>query len=54
MFSLLQESNYRDRARARDRKCLITGLQAYSRLKVVHIFPREHDDEVSGVFYHDS
>lgn len=39
--------HYRDRGRARDGKCLITGLQTqtYSRLKVAHIFPRAHDNE---------
>ncbi|KAH9032547.1 hypothetical protein EDB84DRAFT_1561942 [Lactarius hengduanensis] len=40
-------SSYRARGRARDGKCLITGLQTqtYSRLKVAHIFPRAHDAE---------
>ncbi|KAH9051295.1 hypothetical protein EDB83DRAFT_1301064 [Lactarius deliciosus] len=40
-------SSYHARGRARDGKCLITGLQTqtYSRLKVVHIFPRAHDAE---------
>ncbi|KIJ51942.1 hypothetical protein M422DRAFT_243514 [Sphaerobolus stellatus SS14] len=42
-----RESHYRPRARTRDGKCLITGLQTqtYSRLKVAHIFPRAHDAE---------
>ncbi|KAI9447196.1 hypothetical protein BJY52DRAFT_1312844 [Lactarius psammicola] len=40
-------SHYRTRGRARDGKCLITGLQTqtYSRLKVAHIFPRAHEAE---------
>jgi hypothetical protein len=48
-FRLFQESHYRARGRARDGKCLITGMQTqtYSRLKVAHIFPRAHDVEVS-------
>ncbi|KAF8801649.1 hypothetical protein BYT27DRAFT_7114300 [Phlegmacium glaucopus] len=39
--------HYRSRGRARDGKCLITGMQTqtYSRLKVAHIFPRTHDAE---------
>ncbi|KAF9784925.1 hypothetical protein BJ322DRAFT_1060327 [Thelephora terrestris] len=42
-----RESYYRIRGRARDGKCLITGLQTqtYSRLQVAHIFPRTHDVE---------
>jgi hypothetical protein len=49
---LLQEPNYRARGRIRDGKCLITGLktQTYSRLKVVHIFPRAHNVEVSCLY----
>ena len=45
----VKESHYRARGRARDGKCLITGLQTqtYSRLTVAHIFPRAHDAEVS-------
>ncbi|KAM6490763.1 hypothetical protein JOM56_005131 [Amanita muscaria] len=39
------EHHYRARGRARDGKCLITGLRTYSRLKVAHIFPRAHDAE---------
>ncbi|KAH8984125.1 hypothetical protein EDB92DRAFT_1502550 [Lactarius akahatsu] len=40
-------SSYHARGRARDGKCLITGLQTqtYSRLKVAHIFPRAHNAE---------
>ncbi|KAI5985199.1 hypothetical protein EDD15DRAFT_2476890 [Pisolithus albus] len=43
----VRESHYRIRCRARDGKCLVTGLQTqtYSRLKVAHIFPRDHDVE---------
>ncbi|KAF9784895.1 hypothetical protein BJ322DRAFT_1108373 [Thelephora terrestris] len=49
-FDLTQrqhESHYGIRGHASDGKCLITGLQTqtYSRLKVVHIFPRAHDAE---------
>ncbi|KAF9223221.1 hypothetical protein BS17DRAFT_754125 [Gyrodon lividus] len=42
-----REAHYRNRGRARDGKCLITGLltQTYSRLRIVHIFPRAHDAE---------
>ncbi|KAI0272164.1 hypothetical protein BGY98DRAFT_165290 [Russula aff. rugulosa BPL654] len=42
-----REPHYRTRGRIRDGKCLITGLktQTYSRLKVVHIFPRAHNVE---------
>src|SRR5580693_8214407 len=41
------------RCRARDGKCLITGLQSqsHSRLDVSHIFPRAHDAEVSNFFH---
>ena len=48
-FRLLQESHYHTRGRARDGKCLITGMQTqtYSRLGVAHIFPRAHEVEVS-------
>lgn len=51
----IQEAHYRARGRARDGKCLITELetQTYSRLKVAHIFPRAHDQEVSCFFYDD-
>jgi len=50
-FRLLQESHYHTRGHARDGKCLIPGLQTqtYSRLKLVHIFPRAHDVEVSSL-----
>ncbi|KAF8121088.1 hypothetical protein EV363DRAFT_1458357 [Boletus edulis] len=43
----LRAHHYRTRGRARDGKCLITGLQTqtYSRFKVAHIFPRAHDVE---------
>ena len=49
-FRLLQESHYHTRGHARDGKCLIPGLrtQTYSHLKVVHIFLRAHDVEVSS------
>ncbi|KAJ3497570.1 hypothetical protein NLJ89_g10332 [Agrocybe chaxingu] len=42
-----REHYYRSRGRARDGKCLITGLQTltFRRLKVAHIFPRAHDAE---------
>ncbi|KAF9231107.1 hypothetical protein BU15DRAFT_82827 [Melanogaster broomeanus] len=41
------EPHYRNRGRARDGRCLFTGLQTetYSRLKVAHIFPPEQDAE---------
>ncbi|KAL6299828.1 hypothetical protein BKA93DRAFT_804629 [Sparassis latifolia] len=39
-----RDNHYRLRSRARDGKCLITGLETntYSRLKAAHIFPRAH------------
>jgi hypothetical protein len=49
-FRLLQEPHYRTRGRIRDGKCLITGMQTYSRLKVAHIFSRTHDVEVSHLY----
>ena len=52
-FPPLQEHHYRSRARERDGKCLITGMQTqtYSRLKVAHIFPRAHATEVWALFF---
>ncbi|KAJ2930023.1 hypothetical protein H1R20_g7079, partial [Candolleomyces eurysporus] len=40
-------NHYRERARARDGKCLITGsgTQTWSRLHAAHIFSRAHDIE---------
>jgi len=45
-----QPDHYRNRARERDGKCLITGRRSatWSRLKTAHIFPRAHVDEVSS------
>ena len=52
LFRLMQELHYPNRGRARDKKCLVTGLKipTYSRLKVAHIFPRAHDIEVTDLY----
>ncbi|KIM47203.1 hypothetical protein M413DRAFT_271094 [Hebeloma cylindrosporum] len=41
----VNENHYDSRGRERDGRCLITGLQTPNRLKVAHIFPREHEAE---------